>query len=259
MKPETLFEYTKRSTIMKTMITYILICCFILSGCAGSLSASRGVNYIYHYSLVQPPGADMIFRDDYIYIQFKIDESAINFQLQNISGASLSILWEKVSMGVNKRIFAVRNSSTLYSASTASPVTVVIPPLGYVRETVIPRENIFFRGGEWREKLLFRTNDRGSQKLRDGIKRMVGSEVTLTLPLKIGEVEVKYPFVFRIASVEPLPSNVLPPAKDRPMPPKTPVQESSVGPSYVPILIAAVIFGVSAYFLSKKERSPSDL
>ncbi len=230
-----------------------------MSGCAGSLSAPGGVNYLYTYALVQPPGRNMTFRDEYIYVQFKIDASAINFQLQNISAASLSILWDKVSMGVNKHMFAVRNSSTFYSSSNVTATAVVIPPLGYVRETVIPRENIFIRNGKWLEKELFLTNDRGEQRLSRGIKRTVGSEVTLTLPLKIGEVVVEYPFTFKIMSADPLPPDILPPAKDRPIPPKTPGLESAGPPSFVPILIAAGIFGISAYFLSKKPRTPSDL
>jgi hypothetical protein len=245
--------------MMKTIITYTVISSLILSGCAGSLSASKGVNYIYEYTMTQPLSKEMTFRDNYIYIQFKIDASAINFQLQNISEASMSIVWEKVSMGVNKRIFSVRNSSTIYSLSNTLPVPVVIPSLGYVRETIIPRENISYKDGKWVEKDFFLTNDRGSKRLSVAIQKTVNSEISLTLPVKIGDVIVEYPFTFKVKAATALPSNILPPKKDRPEAPKIPMQESSVRPSYIPILIAVGIFGISAYFLSKKERTPSDL
>ena len=244
---------------MKTVMTYTLIACLILSGCAGSLSASRGMNYLYGYTMVEPQSKQMIFRDNYVYIQFKIDASAINFQLQNISEASMSIVWEKVSIGVNKKIFSVRNSSTLYSTSVTPPVPVVIPPLGYVRETIIPRENIFYKNGAWNEKEFFLTNDHGSKRLAAAIKKTTNKRISLILPVKIGDVVIEYPFTFKVNTVKVLPSDVLPPKKERPEPPKSPMQEAGGGLSFVPIVIVAVIFGVSAYFLSKKERSPSDL
>lgn len=243
---------------MKIIITYILICCIAVSGCAGSLSASKGVNYIYEYTMTQPQSKQMIFRDEYIYIQFKIDASAISFQLQNISDASMSIVWEKVSMGINKKTFSVRNLSTFYSQTSAPPVSVVIPPLGYVRETIIPRENIFYKDGKWVEKEFFVTNDRGSKKLAAAIQKTTNKEISLMLPIKIGDVVMEYPFTFKVSAVKALPSNVLPPKKVRPEPPKLPMQEMA-SVSYVPIIIVALILGAGAYFLSQKERAPSDL
>lgn len=219
-----------------------------------------GENYLYFYTMTQPQKSDqMIFRDNYIYIQFMVDESAVSFQLQNISGASISIVWEKVSLGVNKRTFAVRNSSTFYTAGNVAPQPLVIPPLGYIREIVIPRENVLIKDDKWIEKFFFLMNDRGSQKYKKAIMGMVGSEVTLTIPIKIGEIIVEYPFVFKVNKISPLPSNVLPPAKVRPPVPKTMLQEAGAGSDLVPILIAGGIFAVAIYLLSQKKTPAADL
>lgn len=239
---------------------YILIASLLFSGCAGLSGAAKGSNYIYTYSLVSPQKSDkMIFRDNYVVIQFFFDASAISFQLQNISEATMSIVWEKVSLGVNKRIHAVRNTSTFYSVGNVIPQPVSIPPLGYIRETIIPRENIYNEKGVWVEKDFFLTNDKGSSKIKTAMKRFVGSEVTLSIPLKIGDVIVEYPFVFKVTKVTPLPSHLLPPVKERPQAPKTTINEAGTSNSLVPILIAGGIFGIAIYLLSIKKTPADDL
>ena len=239
---------------------YFLIISLLLSSCSGLMNAPASVNYIYTYTMAQPQKSDqMIFRDNYLVIQFFFDASAISFQLQNVSEASMSIVWEKVSIGVNKRTYAVRNTSTFYLLGNAPFPMLVIPPLGYIRETVIPRENVYVEKNKWVEKSFFLMNDRGSQRYKKAITRMVGSEVTLTIPIKIGEIVVEYPFVFKVNKITPLPSNVLPPVKDRPPVPKTNLQEAGTGSDLVPMMIAAGIFGVAIYLLSQKKTPSADL
>ncbi len=237
-----------------------LIVSVLLLSCSGSLHSPSGTNFIYKYTMVQPDANDSLtFRDKYIYIQFKIDASAISFQLQNVSETSMSIAWDKTSLGVNKRIFAIRNKSTFYTTGNAAPTQLIIPSLGYIRETVIPRDNINYEKGKWVEKELFPTNDRGSQKMRKAITGLVGSEVTLSIPIKIGEIIVDYPFVFKVNKVSPLPSDVLPPVKDRPPAPKIPAQEASIGQDVVPIIIATGVLGVAIYLFSQKKTPAADL
>lgn len=242
------------------MLVYGIIASLFLSSCSGLLNAPSGVNYIYTYTMTGPQKNDqMIFRDNYLFIQFFFDASAISFQLQNVSEASMSIVWEKVSLSVNKRTYSVRNNSTFYSSGTPTFPMLVIPPLGYIRETVIPRENVYVDKDKWVEKELFLTNDRGSLRLKKAIASLVGSEVTLTIPVKIGEIVVQYPFVFKVSKISPLPSNVLPPVKERPPVPKTSMQEAGVSSNVVPIIIAAGIFGVAIYLLSQKKAPAADL
>ena len=250
----TIGSQLRRFPLRSPVVIYFLILSLFLSSCSGMMSAPSGVNYIYSYTMIQPQKNDqMIFKDNYLFVQFFFDASAISFQLQNVSEASMSIVWEKVTLGVNKRVYSVRNNSTFYLSGNSAPPLLVIPPLGYIRETVIPRENVYVEKDKWVEKEFFITNDRGSQRYKKAIMSMVGSEVTLTIPVKIGEIVVEYPFIFKVSKISPLPSNVLPPAKDRPPVPKTSIQEADAGNNIVPIVIAGGIFGVAIFLLSQKK------
>ncbi len=241
-------------------VVTLLIGSLLLSGCSGAAAVPPGTNYLYTYRMTQPVTSDqLLFKDNYITIQFNFDQSAVSFQLQNISGASMSVVWEKVSIGVNKRTYSVRNTSNFYSMTSAPPMPTVIPPLGYIRETMIPRDNIFMEKGQWVEKDLFLTNDRNNTKLKKAITGYVGGEVTLSIPVKIGEIVTDYAFTFNIVKVTPLPSRLLPPVKVRPPAPKTPVMESSSSSNVVPIAIAAGVLGVAIYLLSQKKTPAADL
>lgn len=245
---------------MTAFVVFLTVGSLLLSGCSGAAGIQSGTNYLYTYKMKQPIVNDqLLFKDNYITIQFTFDQSAISFQLQNVSEASMSIVWEKVSIGVNKRTYSVRNTSTFYSLSAAVPTSLVIPPLGYVRETIIPRENVYMDKGEWIEKDLFLTNDRKNSKLKKAITGYVGGEISISIPVKIGEIVTDYSFTFNIAKVTPLPSKLLPPVKERPPAPKTPVMESSSGSTIVPIAIAAGVLGVAVYLLSQKKTPAADL
>ncbi|MFZ4620525.1 MAG: hypothetical protein ACOYNS_08195 [Bacteroidota bacterium] len=242
------------------LIVYVLIASLLLAGCSGAAGAQSGTNYLYTYKMTQPVVNDqLMFKDNYIIIQFSFDQSAVSFQLQNVSQASMSIVWEKVSLGVNKRIYSVRNTSNFYSMTSAPPIPTVIPPLGYIRETMIPRDNIFMDKDQWVEKDLFLSNDRNNAKLKKAITGYVGGEITLSIPVKIGEIVTDYAFTFNVSKVTPLPSKLLPPVKERPAAPKSPVMESSSGSNIVPIAIAAGVLGVAVYLLSQKKTPAADL
>ncbi len=239
---------------LTAFIVFLLIDSLLLSGCSGAAGVQSGTNYLYTYKMTQPIVNDqLLFKDNYITIQFTFDQSAVSFQLQNVSEASMSVVWEKVSLGVNKRIYSVRNTSNFYSLSATVPTSLVIPPLGYIRETVIPRENIFMDKGEWVEKDLFLSNDKNNAKLKKAITGYVGGEISISIPVKIGEIVTEYAFTFNVSKVTPLPSKLLPPVKERPPAPKTPVMESSSGNTIVPIAIAAGVLGVAVYLLSQKK------
>lgn len=246
---------------LKSLLVTIIITSLLFSGCVGAMQSQKGVNYIYTYTMTLPVKSDqLIFRDNYLYIQFNIDASAINFQMQNVSGASMSIVWEKVSISVNKRTYSVRNTSNFYSNGMSAPAPLVISPLGYIRETIIPRENIYMDKGKWVEKDLFLSNDHGYPRVKKAITSFVGSEITLSIPMKIGEIVIDYPFTFKVSKITPLPANLLPPVKDRPQMPKAAVIEAAAtSTSLVPMFIAAGILGVAIYLLSQKKTQPADI
>jgi len=82
-----------------------------------------------------------MFQDDSIIIQFKFDDAAIQFQLQNISESPVTLDWGKASIGISDRYFGIRHASNFYWDTTRSN-SILMPPLGYLRDVIIPRDNI---------------------------------------------------------------------------------------------------------------------
>jgi hypothetical protein len=234
----------------------LLISMTFFAGCAGAFSGGKpNGRYIYNYTLTEPILNDqLLFKDDYVTIQFKFDESAIKFQLQNITDVPISIVWENVAIVLNNRVFPVKNSATLYQTDLAPPPSVIIPSLGYIRDIVIPRDYIVVENSQWVEKDLFPTDDLGSAARKKLIPRYVGSQIKLLLPIRLGEVVEDYSFTFKVKGITTLPENRIPPAKERPSVP----QIASAGSSNMltPILIAGGIVAIAIYALSKEKASP---
>lgn len=231
----------------------------LLNGCAGSFSASNK-HYVYRYELISPVASkELVYKDQYIFIQFKFDQSAVRFQMQNVSDAPISIQWKNSSISLNRRTYAVKNWSTLYSLSSVPPSAVVIPPLGYVRELIIARDRIVYEDKQWVEKEMFPTEDNGSQRRKKMIARFIGSRVVLTIPMMIGDAVKEYSFIFRVSDITPLPDNTLPAKKERPPVPKFPYQMGGASQSIVPMVITTGILGVVVYLLSQKKTPPGDI
>lgn len=235
----------------------LLVSLMFFFGCAGSMGAGRkSTRYIYTYTLINPVVNDqLLYKDDYITIQFRLDETAIKFQLQNISDVPVSIMWENVAVGLNNRVFPIKNISTLYQTELTQPPSVMIPSLGYIRDMVIPRDYITIDKDKWVEKDLFPTDDMGSAARKKLIPKYVGSQIKLLLPMKIGEVVQDYSFTFKVKSISPVPENRLPPVKERPVPPKM-IAGAGTSNSILPIVIAGGILALAIYALSKEKASP---
>jgi hypothetical protein len=231
----------------------------LLNGCASS-STAASKHYLYRYEMISPiANKDLMYKDQYIFIQFKFDESAVRFQMQNVSDAPISIQWRNVSMSMNRRTYGVKNWTTLYSLSSNPPPAVVIPPLGYVRELIMARDMIVYENNKWIEKEMFPTDDKGSKFRKNAIARFKGSRVALTMPMLVGEALKEYTFVFRVSDITPLPDNALPAKKERPPVPKFPYNLVGSSQSIVPIVITTGILGVVVYLLSQKKTPPGDL
>ena len=231
----------------------------LLMSCAttSQFIPGKGNKYQYAYKLVYPvKNSDLVFHDDSIIIQFKFDEAAIRFQLQNISDSYLAIDWNKASMNIQGRYFAIRHVSTLYGDSSNN-TTVLLPPLGHLRDIVIPRDNIYFDGDHWVEVDLFPTTDGKSVKLQESIKKSAGRQIGLLLPMKFGSVEYNYDFDFQVASVKRIPWKNYKPFHRIPEPPKP--YHHGIGLDNVTTAIIAVgVLGFSAYALSVKKTPPSE-
>jgi hypothetical protein len=134
---------------------------------------------------------------------------------------------------------------------------MLLPPMGYQRDLVIPAENIRFTGERWVETDLLPTVDRGDEALRSQIRQSVGRQVSVILPLRFGANEVIYEFAFRVASVRPIAWRDHRPVERVPAPPV--VQRSSTQIDQVTLAMIAIgVLGFAAYALSLAKNPPSE-
>ena len=253
----TIVTKVSRWTRAKRTLCYVLILALpsqAFFGCAGGkfLGSGRGTKYGYAYTLATPvESPSMLFQDDSLKVQFIIDESAVRFQLQNISSSMMSVRWNRVSLGIDNRYHPVRHSIDFYADSTRPDVTALIPPSGYILETVIPDGNIRFDGSRWVETEFFPTEDRGNETIAKKIARNVGKEIELVLPLQFGVAEKDYRFDFKIVSVTPIAwSDYRPPRRNPPVQPK---QALSVGDEITTAFISVGLLGFVAFMVSLKK------
>jgi hypothetical protein len=231
-------------------------------GCSGLVTSPgrTGTEYVYSYRMEQPASDSVLqYQDDYIAINFSIDASAVTFQLTNRSDQQLSVAWDRVAIGINKRMYPVRNNTTFYSLGHATPQPLGVPPQGFVRETVIPWPHVNYAKGVWTERELFPVSDSGSPQIKRAIESAVGSEILLVLPMRIGKLVMDYSFVFKVAAVSPLSPGAVPPARERPPMPDAPMYELSIMQGYLPIIISAGILIAAVYFFSQKKEPTEGL
>ncbi len=241
-------------------IGLVLLCCGAFLSCAtmSQFSPGKGEKYEYTYKMTYPSeNSNLLFQDDSIIIQFKFDEAAIRFQLQNISESNLAIEWDKTSMNFSGRYLSVRHSDNLYTDSSKFASSVLLPPLGYFRDLVIPRDNIYFNGQKWIEEDLLPTVDENSSSMRESIQRSVGQRVGLFLALRFGRTEKNYEFDFLVDTVRRIPWSDYAPTKRIPAPP-APKHGVPVLDQVTTAIIAVGMLGFSAYVLAVKKNPPSE-
>jgi len=106
-------------------------------------------------------------------------------------------------MGINDRYFAVRHTSNLYGDTLRSS-SIIMPPLGYIRDMVILRDNIYNDGDKWVELDLLPTTDHNSLQLQQSIQKSVGKQISLMFPMMFGQTTKNYRFDFQVDSVNEL-------------------------------------------------------
>lgn len=233
--------------------TGIFISCATMS----QFSSGSGNKYKYIYKMVSPvENSNLLFQDDNIIVQFKFDEAAIQFQLQNISESNVTLDWNKASIGIDGRYFAVGHDSNLYGDTNCSN-SIILPPLGYIRDVVIPRDNIYNDGNKWVELDLMPTTDHHSLPLEESIQKSIGQQITFILPMTFGLTPKDYRFNFQIDTVKRIAWKDYIPTKRVPAPPN-PEHAVIALDNVTTAVIMVGVLGFSAYVLSVKKSPPSE-
>lgn len=245
-------------TLAKIIGTILVLSLFIGCGSISQFSPAKGGKYAYKYTMVYPiESSEMLFQDDSIIIQFKFDEGAIRFQLQNIAESELRILWDKAAISINGQYFPVRHSDNLYTDTSLIAYSMLVPSMGYVRDLVIPRQNVYFNGEEWIEEHLLPTMDKNDPALRNEILSSVGKPITFLLPLEFGSTQRNYEFEFHVADVVQVPWKDYVPQPRVPAPPAVPRKTAALDRVTAAIVTVGVL-GFSAYLLTMKKNPPTE-
>ncbi len=223
--------------------------------CAGGsfLGIGRGNKYVYAYSMSAPiENPLMVFQDDSLKIQFKIDASAIRFQLQNLSRSVISVQWDNVSVGIDNAYSLVRHSLNMYADTVQGRGSVRIPPLGYIQDLMVPVENVFFDGSAWVQSDLFQTIDGGREEMAQAIQKNVGKSIVVIFPIQFGTTSKEYRFEFRIVSVKQILWRDFRPAKPIP-PPPTKKTRIELADEITTAFIIVGLLGFAAFMISLKK------
>jgi hypothetical protein len=252
-------KIVSRWAAAKRSICYVLLIVFpsqAFVSCAGGrfLGVGRGNKYVYAYTMVAPvESPTMTFQDDSLKVQFKIDDAAIRFQLQNLTRGDMSVRWNKVTIGVDNAYSLVRHSVTMYSDTLLDNRSVAVPPRGYIQDLIFPMESVHFNGTEWVESDLFQTTDGGREAMAATIEKNVGKSIVVSMPIAFGPEEKTYRFEFRVVSVKHVLWRDVKPPK-RPPPPRREKKKTELADEVTTAFIVVGLLGFTAFMVSLKKE-----
>lgn len=237
----------RRSWLVRLMLLVLPSVWMLGCGAASRLTSSLGNKYRYTLSMVQPAKSDsLLFRDHRLIIQFRFDDPAIRFQVQNISSVPMRIDWPRVLLDLGGLPQPVRTLATFYDTSIVLTLGPALQPLGVMREVIAPRTGVTVRGSQWRLADLLPTTDGNSFSRESAIRGSVGRKISLTLPVQFGRETITYGFVFSVDAVQQISWNEY--ASASWLPPVPAVVR--LGPSSEDNLTAAIIVGGFAGLIS---------
>jgi hypothetical protein len=198
---------------------------------------------------------DRLYRDDRIIVQFRLEESAVRFQLQNLSDSTLLIDWPHASIGVRGIYSPVRNLSVFYDTVSVRPAGCFIPPLGVIRDVILPEGNTHFDGSRWRREDLLPTTDGNSPAMKNTIAGMVGSPIDVLLPVAVGGAQHQYHFTLAVDSISQLRWDEYRAASWLPSEPPVRHGGPTIGDNITAVIVVSGILGFFSYMLVAK-KSP---
>ncbi len=234
-------------------IFIVVVPALVLAGCTASsnLQKTLGNKYKYSMSMVGPERSkDMLYRDEQLIIQFRVDDQGIRFQAQNISPDTMRIDWAKATIGVHGVLSPVRTMSTFYDTTKMRPASQVLPSLGVVRDVILPRGSCYFDGTQWRVDDLLPTTDENTHTIRNTIMRSVGNMIDIMVPIERGFDIRSYVFSFTVDSVRQIPWSDYRPASWIPPHPPVKVLRRTSQDNLTAVIIAGGFLGFLRYMVT---------
>jgi hypothetical protein len=193
---------------------------------------------------------DMLYRDEQLMIQFRVEDVGIRFQAQNISAEMMKIDWAKATITVHGQSSPIRMMSTFYDTTKTPLASQSLPSLGVVRDVFLPRGNIYFDGTQWRVDDLLPTTDVNTHAMRNTIMKLVGSMMEVHLPVERGSDIRSYTFSFAVDSVRQISWSEHRPAPWIPAPPPVKNMRPTAKDNLTAVFIAGGFLGFLRYMMT---------
>jgi hypothetical protein len=161
---------------MKKLVLILIL----LTGCVP--------NYKYVFNMEKPvPQKENWYRDSLIYITFNIDNTRVNFTLQNLTNNIMKIIWDESALILDSKTERILHSGVRYIESNNPQIPTIVIPKAFLSDLMTPIDNIHFINVYevgWQVSPLFHPEDRTKDKGKN-------FQVLLTI-----EQEKKYNYIF---------------------------------------------------------------
>ena len=231
----------------------LIVPVLVLVGCTASsnFQSTLGNKYRYSVSMIGPEKSkDMLYRDERLMIQFRVEDPGIRFQAQNISANVMKIDWAKAKIGVHGTSTPIGTLSMFYDTTRMEPASQILPSLGVVRDVIVPRGNTYFDGVQWQVNDLLPTTDANTQTMKNTIMQLVGSTIEIRLPIEWGSEVRTYIFSFAVDSVYQISWSDYRPAPWIPAPPPAKSLRSTSNEYIAAAVIAVGFLGFLRYMMT---------
>lgn len=142
------------------------------------------------------------FSNEKINVSFSINNTSFEFNIKNKTNEPLYIDWNKITyidvFGVSKRMI---HKGIRYIEKNEKQDISIIPPHAALIDILIPVDNIIYYSGEfggWNINYLFPYYTKNRDVRNKWISSYLGKEICLYFPIKIGDIEETYTFIFKL-------------------------------------------------------------
>ncbi len=142
------------------------------------------------------------YKDELIFVSWKIDRNRINLSVKNNASGSIKILWDDMAfVGLNNDSHRIIHKGVKYSEKEKEQAPSIVARNTELIDVIIPADNIYFKES-WKKwcaypfvnDFLYSPEDEASQ-------RPDGKKIQVLLPIIISEKRYEYQFVFEIDNI----------------------------------------------------------
>lgn len=186
---------------MKSIV--FLLCIALFGGC---LTTNYVKNFDYKISSIEKNGSKerstdaMFYEDSIIQISWYPSKTSFLFTLINKSDRSFQVIWDEAVMvtttGESKKIF---HSGVKYIDAEKSQAPTTLIKGSSISDLIIPSSNVNFSNGNWNEREFFYIKSSVHKSVIEAeSSKYIGSIMSISLPIKQGDVKTEYVFDFKI-------------------------------------------------------------